>query len=116
MRAIGARMRAHSEPDGVAFACDAKFLEKMKMVNLTTRFGDFDISFEPAAFKDGYDDLVAQAVSFTIEGIDVKVAALSDVIASKQTANRATDHAALPLLYALEDEIADRDARKKRKR
>jgi hypothetical protein len=40
----------------------------------------------------------------------VKVASLSDIIVSKQTANCAKDNAALPLLYALEDEIAAADA------
>jgi hypothetical protein len=111
MRAMGARIRAHNEPNGVAFTCDADFLARVKMVNLTTRFGDFDIAFEPAAFRSGYEELAAHAATFTIEDIDVKVASLSDIIASKETANRAKDHAALPLLYALEDEIAAQEAR-----
>ena len=34
---------------------------------------------------------------------------LNDVIRSKETANRAKDRAALPHLYALEDELAARD-------
>lgn len=110
MRAMGARIRAHNKPNGIAFTCDADFLARMKMVNLTTRFGDFDIAFEPAAFTTGYEGLAAHAVTFTIDGIDVKVASLSDIIASKQNANRAKDNAALPLLYALEDEIAAGDA------
>jgi hypothetical protein len=38
------------------------------------------------------------------------VAALQDVIRSKESANRLKDQAALPQLYALEDEIAARDA------
>ena len=34
----------------------------------------------------------------------------TDIIRSKETANRLKDQAALPHLYALEDEIAARDA------
>ena len=116
LKAMGARIRAAHEPDGLAFRSDAAFLSNMAMVNLTTRFGDFDISFSPAAFTSGYDDLVENAVMFNIEGIPVSVAALSDIISSKQSANRAKDHAALPLLYALEDEIAAREARGERGR
>ena len=41
----------------------------------------------------------------------VRVAALDDIIRSKETANRLKDQAALPHLYALEDEIAARDAK-----
>jgi hypothetical protein len=110
LRGMRARIRALTEPDGVEFACDAAFLERMKMVNLTTRFGDFDISFEPGGFTGGYDDLVSHATTFDIEGIPVRAAALSDIISSKQVANRPKDHVALPILYALEDEIAAREA------
>lgn len=110
LRAMRARVRTVTEPDGLDFACDAAFLDRMKMVNLATRFGDFDISFEPGGFTGGYDDLVSQATTFNIEGIPVKAAALSDIISSKQAADRPKDHAALPVLYALEDEIAAREA------
>jgi hypothetical protein len=112
LRAMQARIRSAKEPDGVRFRCDAKLLDRMKMVNLTTRFGDFDITYEPAAFSGGYDDLVGHAVTFSIEGIDVRVAALSDIVTSKERANRPKDQAALPVLYALEDEIAQREARR----
>jgi hypothetical protein len=36
----------------------------------------------------------------------VKVASLDDVIRSKETANRLKDQRALPILYALRDELA----------
>ena len=110
LRAMQARIRTQAEPDGVEFTCDAAFISKMKMLNLTTRFGDFDISLEPGGFTAGYDDLVAHSVMFNIDGIPVRAAALADVISSKQVANRPKDHLALPVLYALEDEIAAREA------
>jgi hypothetical protein len=108
LRDMDARIRADAEPDGLPFACDADFLSRMRLVNLTTRFGDFDVAFEPAG-TGGYQDLVTRAVDFDIDGVTVRVAALSDIIRSKETANRPKDHATLPILYALQDEIAKRE-------
>jgi hypothetical protein len=101
---LNARIRVAGEPDGFQFTCDAAVLSRMKMVNLTTDLGDFDLSFEPAGFS-GYDELVEHAVEVSIGTASVKVASLSDVIKSKETANRPKDHATLPILYALRDEI-----------
>lgn len=103
----GARIRTVSEPEGLPFACDAGFFGRMPMVNMLTDVGQFDVSFVPAA-TDGYDDLASRAVAFDIEGVRVPVASLDDVIRSKETTNRAKDHAVLPVLYALADEIAER--------
>ena len=108
LRDMDARIRTDAEPDGLPFACDAEFLRRTRLANLTTRFGDFDIAFEPAG-TGGYQDLVARAVDFDIDGVTVRVAALSDIIRSKEAANRPKDHATLPILYALQDEIAERE-------
>jgi hypothetical protein len=105
LREVDARLRTATEPDGVPFTCDEHFLAQMAMVNLVTRHGDFDLSFRPAA-SEGYDDLVRSAVDYDIGGYVVKVAALDDIILSKETADRAKDRAVLPQLYALRDEIA----------
>jgi hypothetical protein len=107
LRELNARVRTSTEPDSLDFACDPAFLSRLKMVNLTTDFGDFDLSFEPAGFT-GYDELVIHAVDVPIGGMSAKVASLADVIRSKETANRAKDRATLPILYALQDEIAKR--------
>jgi hypothetical protein len=77
----------------------------MAMLNLTTRCGDLDLTFSPAALED-YDALVDRSEVFDIDGIRVRVAALRDVIRSKEAASRPKDHATLPVLYALEEEIA----------
>jgi hypothetical protein len=102
---LDARIRTPAEPDGVAFAHEVDLLERMKTLNMQTRAGDFDIAFEPGGFS-GYDELIANAVDFELFGIRVHVASLRDIIRSKESANRAKDQAALPVLYALEDEIA----------
>jgi hypothetical protein len=95
------RIRAPDAPAGLAFACDAPFLAQMQMVNLITRFGDLDLSFEPSGTS-GYEDLKRRAVNYDLgEGLIAPVAALEDVIRSKEAANREKDRAALPTLRAL---------------
>lgn len=101
--------RTDAEPDGLAFACDAEFLSRMKTVNLKTEFGWFDISFEPGGFPEGFDALAPHAVDYPVEGFTVRVAALRDIITSKEAANRSKDLVALPHLYALEDELSARE-------
>ena len=108
LKHLHARIRSATEPDGVAFSCDPELLARVQMLNLQTDAGQFDLAFEPAGFT-GYDDLARDAEPFDIDGARVPVAALRDIIRSKEAANRLKDRAALPHLYALEDEIAARD-------
>jgi hypothetical protein len=104
-----AKIRTVSDPEGLPFKCDETFLLQMATVNLRTLHGDFDLSFRPAAFEGGYEALAANAVRFDVGGFVVEVAALSDIIRSKETADRDKDRAALPTLRALQDEIAARE-------
>ena len=111
LRDMDARIRTPSDPDGLPFSCDATFLLQMSMVNLRTEYGDFDLSFRPAAFDGGYQALAEHAVQFDVGGFVVLVAALPDIIRSKERADRDKDRAALPYLRALQDEIEAREAR-----
>ena len=72
------------------------------------RFGDLDLVIEPAGFPGGYDSLASGATVETIAGVDVQVATLDDVIASKEAAGRDKDFTALPLLIALRNRASDR--------
>ncbi|MEX2254970.1 MAG: hypothetical protein WEC34_05995 [Acidimicrobiia bacterium] len=108
LRELDARIRTSTEPEGVAFDCNEDLLVRMSMLNLVTTYGDFDISFRPAG-SDGFADLARNAVGFDIGGFVVKVAAIDDIILSKETANRAKDQYGLVHLYALRDEIAARE-------
>lgn len=105
LREMDARIRSDAVPEGLEFACDEHFLGRMKMVNLLTKHGAFDISFEPAAFESGYDALAEHAIRVEILDEPVQVAALADIIRSKETADRPKDRAVLPQLRALQDEI-----------
>jgi hypothetical protein len=101
LRDMGARIRTEDAPEGLPFACDAAFLRQMKLLNLTTRLGDLDLSFEPAG-TGGYDQLAPRSVRYDLgEGLLVPVAALEDIIHSKETADREKDRQALPTLRRL---------------
>jgi len=101
LKHLAARIRAADAPTGLPFACDAAFLRQMKLLNLTTRFGDLDVAFEPAG-TGGFEDLWARAVRYDLgDGLNVPVAALEDIIRSKEAANREKDRHALPVLRLL---------------
>jgi hypothetical protein len=103
LRDLDARIRV---PDGdpVAFDPHPALLHSMATLNTTTRCGDLDLAFRPAALDD-YDALVAASETFDLSGQRVRVAALSDIIRSKEAAGRPKDHATLPILRALQEEI-----------
>jgi hypothetical protein len=98
---MNARIRTEDAPEGLPFSCDASFLRQMKLLNLTTRFGDLDLSFEPSG-TGGYEDLSPRCIRFDLgDGLVVPVAALEDIIRSKEAANREKDRQALPTLRLL---------------
>ena len=101
---LEARLRVDGNPDGVAFDPHPSLISSMAMLNLTTRCGDLDLTFTPAGL-DGYEGVRQRAVTFEIGGIQLQVAALSDIIRSKEAADRPKDHATLPILRALQEEI-----------
>ncbi len=104
---LDARIRTPDTPGGVAFPHDAPFLSGVQMLNLITRAGDLDLSFTPAGTA-GYADLSAHAARMVVVGVPVTVAALEDVIRSKEAANRPKDLRALPMLRQLLEEIRRR--------
>ena len=67
------------------------------MWNLTSPFGEFDISFVPSG-TEGYDDLARHARIVESHGESVPVADLDDVIRSKEAAGRPKDIMQLPIL------------------
>src|SRR2546428_369077 len=62
---LRARIRTPGVPEGLAFACDATFLSRIEVVlNLTTKFGDLDLSFIPSGTH-GFTDLHRRAVPWS---------------------------------------------------
>ena len=102
LRALQARVRHPDVPEGLPFSCDATSLASAVFWNLTTRFGDLDISFTPAGTQ-GYPDLLRDALTVELRGRPVRVAHLADVIRSKDAANRDKDRRVLPVLRQLLD-------------
>jgi hypothetical protein len=74
------------------------------MWNLQCPLGAFDIAFEPAG--GGYDYLVGHAHLVNVRGVEIPVADLADVVASKRLANRPKDQLVLP---QLDQALIDRD-------
>ena len=97
---LGARIRTEAEPSGLAFAASAESLRGVWMLNLQTSRGQLDLTFRPAG-TDGYEDLDRTASLHTIGRVQVRVAALAEVIRSKEAAGRRKDFQALPELYRL---------------
>lgn len=107
---LTARLRVADEPNGVAFDPHPALLESMSMLNMSTRCGDLNLTFAPPALTD-YDALVAGSIDFDLGGYRVRVAALDDIIRSKEAADRPKDRVTLPLLRALSDEITNSESR-----
>jgi hypothetical protein len=104
---MDARVRTPDAAAGVRFPRDAAFLRKVELLNLVTRFGDLDLSFRPSGTA-GYSDWTQRAVEMVIGDLTVVVAALADVIDSKEAANRPKDRRTLPMLRQLQAEIRKR--------
>ena len=99
LRELDARVRNGDEAP-LPFAHDVTSLAGSTFWNLTTRFGDLDISFRPSGTQ-GYDDLRRDAVEVTLRGNPVLLASLQDIVRSKEAAGRDKDRRALPILREL---------------
>lgn len=55
-----------------------------------------------------YDRLAARAITFDVDGVQISVAALDDIIASKRAADRPKDRVHLPVLTELQEELRAR--------
>jgi hypothetical protein len=104
---LAARIRTPDTAEGVRFPFDAGFLASVQLLNLTTRYGDLDLSFRPAG-TEGFSELAPRSLTVEIRGLPVAVASLEDVIRSKEAANRPKDQRTLPILRQLLDEIRRR--------
>ncbi len=102
---LNAKIRTEAGP--IETKIDGGFLAAMTlMVNLTTQYGDVDVTFTPAGprldyagWNEGADDVEIA------DGLSIRVASLDDVISSKRAAGRDKDMKALPYLESLRDEL-----------
>lgn len=77
------------------FTLDGKTLAACSAWKFITDHGELDVSLDPDGTH-GYPDLRRSAIHTSAYGIEFQVAALEDVIRSKEAANRPRDRAVLP--------------------
>ena len=87
---------------------DERTFDSLISLATTTELGWLDIWFIPDGTA-GYDDLIKTAADVRIGEHHVKVAAIADIIRSKQAAGRNKDLAALDHLHELAQRRAERD-------
>jgi hypothetical protein len=96
---LGSLIRTDDTTEGLPFDHDATSLGRATTWNLVCPFGEFDISFRPSGFEAGYAELAKRAHRVGVEGVEVVIADLEDVIRSKEAAGRPKDLRVLPALY-----------------
>jgi hypothetical protein len=113
LKELNARLRGTD--DHVPFLLDAKTLAAGDRFTLTTDLGDLDLLCTPAGTA-GFEDLRAGATRVSLEGFEVSVVSLSDLIRMKRAAGRPRDVAELEILEALREELEQEPETKKRPR
>lgn len=102
LREMDAQVLTAEGDADASWPIDDQHLRLRETTFLTTRFGDIDVVINPAA-SEGYPDLARPSESFllVVDGIEVRVANLERVIASKRASDRPKDRDALPRLEVL---------------
>ena len=100
LRELDAKVRAVELDEPLPFDHDADSLSLSRIWNLTTKYGDLDITQMPAGTA-GYDDLRRDAIGMEVRGVKIQVASLADIVRSKEAAGRDKDRRALPVLREL---------------
>lgn len=107
---LEAKLRVEGEPEGVPFPFDATSLGQNEIWTLSTPHGYLDVVFVPAGTR-GYDDLRRSAIVVDFGSTQVSMAALVDVIRSKQASGRQKDLSRLPALRQTLEVIRERERR-----
>jgi hypothetical protein len=105
LKELDARIRTESPDEGLRFDHDAASLGRVATWNLVCRYGEFDIAFQPSGFAEGYAALAVRAHRVAVEGVEIRVADLGDVIRSKEAAGRPKDLRILPSLYRYRESL-----------
>ena len=108
LRELGARLRVAGMSDAEAKALplqlDGVTLAAFGSSTWMTDAGPLDLLVElrdPSGGRHPYEDLVSRASDIAVGGVIVRIASLSDIVASKQYAARPKDLEALPELLGL---------------
>lgn len=104
---MGARLRG--APDDVPFQLDAATLKAGDHFTFITKFGAFDILGTPAG-SEGFNGLARSAEKTNLDGLEVLVASIDDLITMKLAAGRSQDLYQAEILGALREEIDSKDS------
>ena len=110
LRELDARLRTPSNPEGVEFPIEAKYLGSVDSWTLTTRHGSLDLLFRPSGTQ-GYEDLRRDSIVIDLAGKETRMAALVDIIRMKEAAGRPKDLAQLPALHQTLEIVRERERR-----
>ena len=97
LKEMEARLRVPGEADGVEIPLDDRTFRDVSTLTFITRFGPFDILFEPSGAPP-YPDLERRAVVLRRFDRDIAVASIEDLIAMKRSTGREKDAAHLTIL------------------
>lgn len=97
LKEMKARLRVPGDLDGVEIPLDERTFRDVVTLTFITRFGPFDVLFEPSGAPD-YQDLEEHAVVLERFGVQIAVASVADLIAMKRTTGREKDAAHVALL------------------
>jgi hypothetical protein len=92
-----------------AFQLDGTTLANGSLWTFMTDHGELDVVLDPAGTQ-GYKDLARNARRTEVYGLTILVAALEDVIRSKEASNRERDRAVLPNLRRTLELRGEREA------
>lgn len=97
LKEMEARLRVPGDPDGVEIPLDERTFRDISTLTFITRFGPFDILFEPSGAP-GYAELEERALNLHRFGVEIAVASLEDLVAMKRTTGREKDAEHLSVL------------------
>jgi len=92
-----ARLRVPGDPEGVEIPLDERTFRDVSRLTFITRFGPFDILFDPPGAP-AYVDLERGAIVLRRFDRDIAVASIEDLIAMKRSTGREKDAAHLTTL------------------
>lgn len=95
---LGATLRGVTED--VPFVPDGRTLRRTRVLTLDTPEGRLDVLAAPDG-SPGYPALRAGAIAVTVSGVEVRIAAIDDLIAMKKAAGRPKDLVAVEELEAV---------------
>jgi hypothetical protein len=109
LKELGAQFRVAGQEEGVVVPLHPAWFHSLTSATFITRAGLLDVVLRPDGLA-GYDSIASAGVDFEVYGIPVRVAALRDIVRSKEAANREKDRAALPVLRQLQSLVDEHGA------